>query len=333
MSEQREAPVHDLLRAYNGNEPYVFFSYSHENSQDAQNIIAQLIVHGYRVWFDATGIKTAEKWRDVLKQKVQGCAVFICLVSRSYTDKHWCLRELEEASESNRPIIAIYLEDVRLHGDFNDLLHSRQNVTQYFLLRPETFYQQLFGAQVLAPCRDEARIPDTMPSFAIDDRINPGVHSGNHCIIALDMMRFAYPEPLRKDIMTALDTNHQKLCSLTLNAPRLPDENSLRVIEGKAPFSFEIADNRFISVSSDEPMPEDDPEKRAQYLNHFCGIINSLFHALFQNGVTDLHLFFRGPVALLPFVGQAATSYFRIYYYQYIRDRGEYYRVGAQSQI
>ncbi len=51
------------LPAYDGEEPYVFVSYSHEDDDLVYPEIRWLQDHGFNVWYDE-GISGASHWRD-----------------------------------------------------------------------------------------------------------------------------------------------------------------------------------------------------------------------------------------------------------------------------
>ena len=84
--------------AYNGNEPYIFISYAHKDSDKVLPIIRELQSRGYRVWYDA-GIEAvtlglSERWAAFAKEQDSGynykdhryqihdgldCSVYVCL--------------------------------------------------------------------------------------------------------------------------------------------------------------------------------------------------------------------------------------------------------------
>ena len=59
--------------AYQGDEPYVFVSYSHEDEAVVFKEIRLLQDHGVNVWYD-DGIAAGLEWSDALAQAIKGCA-------------------------------------------------------------------------------------------------------------------------------------------------------------------------------------------------------------------------------------------------------------------
>lgn len=69
-------------RAYEGNEPYIFVSYAHKDSNHVLPIITSLQAQGFRVWYDA-GIEAGTEWPEYIAGRLDGCAVFFGLYFRS----------------------------------------------------------------------------------------------------------------------------------------------------------------------------------------------------------------------------------------------------------
>ena len=68
---------------YEGTEPYIFVSYAHAISSRAMVIIRFLSENGYRVWYDE-GLKYGRKFDDLIAEKIENCAVFLCLLTKEY---------------------------------------------------------------------------------------------------------------------------------------------------------------------------------------------------------------------------------------------------------
>ena len=58
------------IAMYNGNEPYIFISYAHKNSDVVLPIIEALADNGFRVWYDA-GIEAGTEWPEYVAEKLR----------------------------------------------------------------------------------------------------------------------------------------------------------------------------------------------------------------------------------------------------------------------
>ena len=70
-----------ISRVYNGDDPFVFISYSHRDDKRVCQVANELIDEGYRVWYD-DGIETATRFTDVIAEHVERCTSFIIFVSK-----------------------------------------------------------------------------------------------------------------------------------------------------------------------------------------------------------------------------------------------------------
>lgn len=76
------------------NSKNIFISYSHENSKLADAIKNQLEQMGFIVFLAHKDIKISYKWLDKIISELNGCNVFVGLVTKSYTESTYCLEEL-----------------------------------------------------------------------------------------------------------------------------------------------------------------------------------------------------------------------------------------------
>ena len=99
------------LKAYDGDKPYVFASYCHDDKKRVLPIIGSLLEEGYRVWYDGAIPPTAE-WRKVINHHIQDCAVFMVFVTRASMESAEVVKECNYAINLHKKLHIIYLEDV-----------------------------------------------------------------------------------------------------------------------------------------------------------------------------------------------------------------------------
>jgi TolB-like protein/Tfp pilus assembly protein PilF len=120
------------FRAYEGDEPYIFVSYSHA---DADSIYPELIwLHeqGFNVWYDE-GISPGESWRNELVNAISGCDLFLIFITPNSTASEHCIREVNFAQNKGRPLLAVHLEPTQLSDELEFNLSDRQALVKHNL--------------------------------------------------------------------------------------------------------------------------------------------------------------------------------------------------------
>lgn len=137
--------------SHDGSGDYVFISYSHRDSEDVYQQLVQLNDDGIAVWYDE-GIHAGEHWNEELARAIRRCRVFLFFVSpRSVVSNH-CLRELNFAMSTDRPVLAVHLEHTELPdgvqfaiGDRQAIVRSRYSRERYQIKLLETLKGLLSG--------------------------------------------------------------------------------------------------------------------------------------------------------------------------------------------
>ncbi|HET6512885.1 MAG TPA: TIR domain-containing protein, partial [Candidatus Kapabacteria bacterium] len=117
----------------------IFVSYSRKDSTQALSLVERLRAHGMRVWIDQQGIGGAEQWATQIASAIRDCKHFIVLLSEHSTISPNVLREVSLASEKNKRIIPIDLEQCELPVTFEYPLAGIQRLAY-------TDFEQLLAA-------------------------------------------------------------------------------------------------------------------------------------------------------------------------------------------
>ena len=104
------------LAAYEGDEPYVFVCYSHEDSSTVYPEISWLQIQGVNVWYDE-GISAGRVWRAEIAQAIEACSLVLYYISDASLNSAHCNREINFALDQEHKILPVYLEDVELTDD------------------------------------------------------------------------------------------------------------------------------------------------------------------------------------------------------------------------
>lgn len=163
--------------AYNGNGPYAFVSYSHQDSHIVYPVIEQLVRQDYNIWYD-DGIPLISDYGEVLYDRIKNCSVFILFVSLSSVRSPDVEKEAAHAISFKKPIVQIFIDknaelppSIAYH-----LPRTHQYLT--FGSDPKEFNAKLTAA--LSECKEQAGFfshTDTgsnsslMPSLNVGDTI------------------------------------------------------------------------------------------------------------------------------------------------------------------
>jgi serine/threonine-protein kinase len=145
--------------AYEGDEPYVFVSYAHEDDDLVYAEIRWLQDNDFNVWYDE-GIHGASRWRDELAARIQSCHLFLFYTSPQSVVSQVCREELEFALDRDRPILSVYLEPTTLPDGIKLAITNRQALFRYGL-DVEDYTRKL--ASVVATRLDQPLPESTVP--------------------------------------------------------------------------------------------------------------------------------------------------------------------------
>lgn len=105
-----------VLKTYNGDEAYVFFSYAHANSEKVLPIIEQLDKANYRLWYD-NGIEAGANWVEVVASHLLNSKTVIFFISGEFLKSQNCIREVNYAVAERKQMYCIFLDDSKLPKD------------------------------------------------------------------------------------------------------------------------------------------------------------------------------------------------------------------------
>lgn len=155
------------IRAYEGNEPFVFISYAHKDSDEVLPVIAQLQQRGYRVWYDE-GIVPGSEWPENIAQHLNDCATVIAFLSPNSMDSANCRREITYALSKNKPFLGVFLAETKMSPGMELQIASQQCVMKYGYPDEGLFYEKVCSCPDLVPCKGDApaAAPAAAPQYA-----------------------------------------------------------------------------------------------------------------------------------------------------------------------
>ncbi len=113
--------------AYQGDDPYVFVSYAHEDAELVYPEIARLNAEGFNIWYDE-GIGPGLTWRDEVALALTQCKVFLYFVTVRSVASDNCAQELNFSLSRERKILAVHLEETTLPMGIELSLSNKQAI-------------------------------------------------------------------------------------------------------------------------------------------------------------------------------------------------------------
>ena len=137
---------------YEGDEAYIFISYSHKDAQKVFPILNKLNAYGFRIWYD-DGLEWGKEWPQDIADHIDVCDVFVIFLSQNSMESLCCREEFRRACEKNKSIFPIYLEKVNLNYEIQEKIEFIQAAEfyNYNLNELQTFYEKLINATILLP--------------------------------------------------------------------------------------------------------------------------------------------------------------------------------------
>ena len=118
--------------AYEGADPYVFVSYSHEDEDLVFPEIRWLQNQGFNVWYDE-GISGASRWRDAIAGRLGTCHLLLFFVSPNSVESQVCREELEFVLDLGLPVLSVHLESTALPDGIKLAIANRQALFRHEL--------------------------------------------------------------------------------------------------------------------------------------------------------------------------------------------------------
>lgn len=160
------------MTPYEGNEPYIFISYSHKDTDAVLSVIHALEANGYRVWFDA-GVEAGSEWPEYIATHLRKSACILAFISPHFASSLNCKRELTFAQDLNIPMLNVYLEDVQLSDGLRMQLGLNQCLFKNKFGSENDFLNAVCRAELLKSCRTDGAAPTPPPVYHVKEEAKP----------------------------------------------------------------------------------------------------------------------------------------------------------------
>ncbi len=121
-------PMQTKFEAYTGDEPYLFVSYCHRDTDKVYPILDALYDRRFRLWYDES-CETGNDFRDELRHRIEKAEAVLLFVSESSMASPFCGMEIIVARENNKRLYPIYLDSSEVPPAFSILLANTHHGT------------------------------------------------------------------------------------------------------------------------------------------------------------------------------------------------------------
>ena len=146
-----------VFEPYEGEQPYIFVSYSHKDGDRVAPILDRMHQEGYRIWYDE-GIDWGTEWPAEIEKHLLASTVCMAFHSASSVESVNCRQEITFAIQHRKGILPIYLEQVTLKDGLEMQMTLYQAIHHWQYPDQEKFFARLFRAPLIQACRDSERI-------------------------------------------------------------------------------------------------------------------------------------------------------------------------------
>jgi len=128
------------FKAYEGDEPFIFVSYSHTDKLQVYPIIDYLNKIGVNIWYDE-GIPISENWKKSIVQNLERCQIFLVFITPHIIDSEMVRKEISFALKKKKKFTAVYLKETKLPSELEFEIADIQALMKYRLTETEFYYK------------------------------------------------------------------------------------------------------------------------------------------------------------------------------------------------
>lgn len=135
------------FKPYEGEEPYIFISYAHTDSEEVMRVVNDMHSRGYRIWYDE-GIEVGSEWPECIAEHLAGAHLVIAFVSNAYMRSDNCRREMHFTLSKKKKIINIFLENTEMTPGM-EMQIGNIFALMKFAMDEGQFFRRLYSAPLL----------------------------------------------------------------------------------------------------------------------------------------------------------------------------------------
>lgn len=142
--------------AYKGDQPYLFISYAHKDSDTVLPVITRLQKEGYRIWYDE-GIAPGSSWDVYISEHLDKSCNVLAFLSKSYLKSQNCRDELALTRSKGISMNIIYIDDVVLTPGLR-MRYGRIQALFMNQLSEDAFIEKLCKTEAMAAAKEQVNV-------------------------------------------------------------------------------------------------------------------------------------------------------------------------------
>ena len=156
------------VKPYEGDESFIFISYSHKDSPQVFPILENMAAQGYRIWYDE-GIDPGSEWPETIASHLSKAHACLAFVSENSVNSHNCRREINFALSKAIGFLSVMLDETALSPGLEMQLSAYQSIFRSKLQDDASFYAKLYEAKILEDCKIAGSAPAEKTPEKSDD--------------------------------------------------------------------------------------------------------------------------------------------------------------------
>ena len=152
-----------MPRAYEGDQPYIFISYSHRDSAIVMKVIHALQAQNIRVWYDG-GIEAGSEWPEYIASHLKNCECVLSFISEHFVNSMNCRREMIFAQDERKPMMNVFVDEVELSDGMRMQLGLNQAIWKKNFPTDEAFCDAICRARILSACKEPEKEAPIKPA-------------------------------------------------------------------------------------------------------------------------------------------------------------------------
>jgi TolB-like protein len=115
--------------AYEGNDPFVFISYSHADAEEVYSDLTGFNQSPLNIWYD-DGIAPGYSWREEVAEAIENASLVVFFISPESIASRICLQEVNFALSRQKRVLCVYLRKTRLTIGLELTLNEMQAINK-----------------------------------------------------------------------------------------------------------------------------------------------------------------------------------------------------------
>ena len=140
-------------KVYSGEQPYIFISYSHTDSEMVIEILNNMQQEKYRFWYDE-GIPLMNDYIETIVDRINNCEIFMIFLTKSSMESIYVQQEIYRAFVAGKKILGILLEQAEISPGFQLILGVTQYIDKTQFQITQLFYDKLYKSEIIAKTKE-----------------------------------------------------------------------------------------------------------------------------------------------------------------------------------